>query len=670
MPTTLNGRAAILGSRQKPAPMAIVPANLPPELPLLDRWLGWDWEWDPAARKGAGKWDKPPRNCLGGAGKSTDPQTWCDLSTALAAQEAAEVDGIGIALGDLGDGRKLTGVDLDDCRDPHTGELNDVAKVIVSRLPIYWEVSPSGTGLKGLCYGEKPKGRCSNGHFEMYGDSKYFTVTGQALPGCPQKLVDATEQLAWFHSTFIQPPKLDPVLSVQSGNEDNERVIEALNALKPARADDYEDWLTVGMAMHSHDPSLLAEWDQWSSQSGSYAVGVCHTKWESFNGSGFTIGTLFHLAKEDGWQPKPAAPPRRKITYKIITSAELSRGEFTTEYLIDDTMAASQPLIIAGPQKTLKTSLIIEAAIALATAGHFLGKLLCPRACRVAVMTGESGLGAIQDCANRICAARGKWLSDIANLFWTTDLPKFGDIAHMEALEEFLTGCEIEVLFIDPAYLALPGADAGNLFTQGELLRSVSELCQRLGVTMILAHHTKRNTGRDPFDVPELCDIAWSGFAEFARQWWLIGRREKYEPGTGDHKLWLSIGGSAGHSALWALDISEGLRSDPGGRCWEVSLQQPSEARDDVEKRKAEEKAQRAAEQLEADRKAVCRAMARHSGGMTPSAIRDAASISGRRFPSVLAAMLERDEIERCDVRTGNQKTPKEGYKLKGNEDA
>ncbi len=36
--------------------------------------------------------------------------------------------------------------------------------------------------------------------------------------------------------------------------------------------------------------------------------------------------------------------------------------------------------------------------------------------------------------------------------------------------------------------------------------------------------------------------------------------------------------GSAGHSGLWALDIEEGSHKDPGGRRWDVDVQNASEA--------------------------------------------------------------------------------------------
>ncbi len=83
---------------------------------------------------------------------------------------------------------------------------------------------------------------------------------------------------------------------------DTEWALSYLSALNPCRADDYDDWLTVGMALHSADDSLLTEWDTWSSQSPKYKPGVCEKKWKSFKGQGVSLGSLAHMAKEDGWR--------------------------------------------------------------------------------------------------------------------------------------------------------------------------------------------------------------------------------------------------------------------------------------------------------------------------------------------------------------------------------
>ncbi|MEQ9671256.1 DUF3987 domain-containing protein [Coleofasciculus sp. G2-EDA-02] len=74
-----------------------------------------------------------------------------------------------------------------------------------------------------------------------------------------------------------------------------------LATLSPSRADDYNEWYTVGMILKSIDDSLLYEWENWSRQSSKYKPGECDKKWKSFKGNGVGIGTLAHWAKQDGW---------------------------------------------------------------------------------------------------------------------------------------------------------------------------------------------------------------------------------------------------------------------------------------------------------------------------------------------------------------------------------
>ena len=84
---------------------------------------------------------------------------------------------------------------------------------------------------------------------------------------------------------------------------DIDYALSYLDALSPFRADDYDQWLAVGMALHSVDDSLLDEWDRWSNQSAKYQPGDCQQKWRSFSpGGGIKLGTLAHMAKLDGWQ--------------------------------------------------------------------------------------------------------------------------------------------------------------------------------------------------------------------------------------------------------------------------------------------------------------------------------------------------------------------------------
>ena len=61
--------------------------------------------------------------------------------------------------------------------------------------------------------------------------------------------------------------------------------------------------------------------------------------------------------------------------FERITAADLDAAEYRLDYHLAGAMAAGQPLIVAEAKKTLKTSVLLDAAISLASGKPFLGKI-------------------------------------------------------------------------------------------------------------------------------------------------------------------------------------------------------------------------------------------------------------------------------------------------------
>jgi replicative DNA helicase len=299
----------------------------------------------------------------------------------------------------------------------------------------------------------------------------------------------------------------------------------------------------------------------------------------------------------DAWQTPPNREPsrnghakgeREEPTFALLDSAAFARADYRLEWLVKRLLVKDQPTILGGPKKALKTSLLVDLAISLGTGKPFLGEFDVPRPVRVALLSGESGEATLQETARRVCAAKGVRLEN-AGVLWGFKLPQLADLLHLAVLGRELRNAEAEVLILDPLYLSLlagvgpGGPQASNVYQVGPLLANVSKTCLSAGCTPLLAHHFKI-TRANPYEEPALEDLAFSGVQEFARQWLLVGRRKKYETGTGNHQLWLSVGGSCGHSGLWALDVAEGTVNDAfAGRRWQVSITTATEARQDAQ---------------------------------------------------------------------------------------
>jgi hypothetical protein len=371
---------------------------------------------------------------------------------------------------------------------------------------------------------------------------------------------------------------------------------------------------------------------------------------------------------EDHWAQVKEANGPDKPNFVGITSAELAKGNYELSYLIDGVLVRGQPGVLAGPKKTLKTNISVDLAIALSQGGYFLHRFPVIGKTRVGVMSGESGAATIQETARRVAASKGFALEDCENAFWCFDVPQLGNVLHADALRAFIDRHALELLILDPTYLMMMnlGDDAGNLFIVGRMLKSLGELAQTTGCTPLLCHHLKKSIA-DPYEPAELENIAWAGFQEFVRQWILLNRRVRYDPDRGGHhELWMSVGGSAGHSGLWGLNIDEGTRQSTDGRFWDVQIVSAGEAfaeRNEAREQVVEARKQRQQQSREdRQREALLSVLRENPDGETPRALREAAGIGAGSIQSILDRLVDAGEIIQCKVQ--KNKREEAGYRL------
>lgn len=364
-------------------------------------------------------------------------------------------------------------------------------------------------------------------------------------------------------------------------------------------------------------------------------------------------------SNRQGASPFENEPDR--FTIKRITSRELDSGDYTTHYLVEDVVPEGQPMVIAAPLKSLKTTISVALAVALALGLKFLGKFWVPEAVNVLMLSGESGLSALQSAARRIAGSYGYSLGDVGRLFWSTDLPQLGSPEHLEALREALTRDEIAVVIVDPLYFCLPGGDAGNLMIVGGYLRKLAEVCDQCGATLIVIHHIRKTGIDNRHDPPELSHISWSGTAEWARSWILLNRRKEYVPGTGEHKLWMVTGGSAGHSGLHALNVFEGVGDH---RTWQVEMLSADEVRQTDQDAKGKAKVEAEQAKIETAKRALVAVMVKFKEGETARTIKEAAGVSGTIAKLAFAALVQDGTIAPCEITKPNRKMPYEGFRI------
>ena len=172
--------------------------SVPSALKELPNWV----RWKQVLRDG--KPTKEPYSVSGLHAKTDNSSTWDEIDAVCDGDWPLNgTSGLGFV---LSESDPFTGIDLDKCRNPQTGEITDEACRIIKLLNSWTEISPSGCGCHVWVRGSlKPGGRRRKGCVEMYDSGRYLTVTGNHLAGTPLQIHERQAQLDQLQTEIFEP---------------------------------------------------------------------------------------------------------------------------------------------------------------------------------------------------------------------------------------------------------------------------------------------------------------------------------------------------------------------------------------------------------------------------------------------------------------------------------
>ena len=156
---------------RRPSLLRVCPEGIPEELKRRPQWVNFK-----VAQKPDGRLDKVPYTPgTNHKASSTDLMTWRTFEEALAGLE--QFDGVGFVLCSAD---PYAGIDIDDCVDPETGQIELWAMQVIEGLDSYTEFSPSGKGVHIFVEGTVPSA-LKRKEIEMYDSKRFFTITGHVV---------------------------------------------------------------------------------------------------------------------------------------------------------------------------------------------------------------------------------------------------------------------------------------------------------------------------------------------------------------------------------------------------------------------------------------------------------------------------------------------------------
>ncbi|WP_162561655.1 AAA family ATPase [Yoonia vestfoldensis] len=268
---------------------------------------------------------------------------------------------------------------------------------------------------------------------------------------------------------------------------DWDRIKGALKAIK--NADDRDRWLTIGQALH-HDsqgsPEGLRLWSVWSKRSAKYSESDQLRTWASFGsrkGEVIGIGSLYHIAKAEGWTgADPMQPSRLSFLSPADCEAAPARG-----YILKGMVAPGDVACIVGAPGAGKSLLAPYLAYMVAQGSEAFS--MRSKAGGVLYVAAEDPHG----MRGRIKALRATYgdapafrlVEGVSNLL----IDQSPDLA---ALLEAVEQQRPTLIVIDTLAMAFPALEENSAEGMGRVVAAARSLT-KWGAAVVLIHHDTKD---------------------------------------------------------------------------------------------------------------------------------------------------------------------------------
>src|SRR5829696_8436802 len=481
--------------------------NLPEALAPLTaetRWVVWRWE-----KNGKGELTKPPYRLDAPSRKasSTNNTTWGDYEAARLVVERGEADGIGFVLTDS----ETAAFDLDDCRDPETGEVDDWALKLIDRGASYTEVTPSGTGLRIIGRGignkvhRKFKIPDTPGSLEVYRRAeRYITITGNVFPGCWPNVANLDEEIDELVAELDPPigakPNGSAELQPQSNGHDHDHNAEellarcgaALQKLIRTEAGPLEDRSAVAFSV------LLQLIGKGFSDAEIEKLVMAHPIGRRYaDGKDLAADIRRARAKSDG---KPREERKAKQPPCIASAADLRRKLFPDLKYFVPGLIAEGCTLLAGRPKLGKSWLMLDIGLAVAAGRLCLGETQCEQG-DVLYLALEDNERRLQRRIEKVLGAFGvEWPEAFEYAIEWLRANEGG----IEAIRNWVTAAKNpRLVVVDVLMMFRParGRNDHQYEADYNAIKGLQTLAGEFNIAIVIVHHTRKSgSDVDPFE--------------------------------------------------------------------------------------------------------------------------------------------------------------------------